>query len=306
VADYKAAGQKMGIASDGGAESFVISAKIAKTITEIAKTHVAEVGVKIKEVVEKTLEDVKEFFGEGISDKDIMEVLAGKYNEKRPVLNELTAQMREVKTESGLLLEYQRLLEGGEPKDEKGKQKRNERLAKLRKEIKGLENLEGEVQSSKDAELQARIDKNNETINKLDKLEKEDARAAEKKRKEIEAENLKELNRLKAEFEKQQRENERKKKEGEAALNKKLKEQSDEKQRQMDKEAAEFEKQLREKELQKKKDEIDLVKELDRKLKYKNPAERMAAQAIARNKAREQKIREKIANKDYEPAPKPQ
>ena len=55
----------MGIACDGGGESFVISAKIAKTITEIAKTHVAEVGVKIKEVVERTLEDVKEYFGEG-------------------------------------------------------------------------------------------------------------------------------------------------------------------------------------------------------------------------------------------------
>ena len=306
VAAYKAAGQKMGIASDGGAESFVVSAKIAKTITEIAKTHVAEAGAKIKEVVEKTLEDVREYFGDKITDRDIMDVLAGKYNEKRKTRSQLAADMREVQTEAKLLNEYQRLLEGGEPKNEKRQIQRNKRLAEIRKELKGLEELDKEIQTSKDAELQVRIDKNKETVDKLDKLEKEDARAAEKKRKEIEAENLKELAKLKEEFDKKVRENERKKKEDEIALNKKLKEQADEKQRQMDKEAREYEQKLREEEIQRKKDEIALVKELDRKLKYKSPAERMAAKAIERNKAREKKIRDKITNKDYEPNPKPE
>ncbi len=79
----------MGIASDGGAESFVVSAKIAKTITEIARTHVAETGAKIKEVVEKTLEDVKEYFGDKVTDRDIMDVLAGKYNEKSKLDHQL-------------------------------------------------------------------------------------------------------------------------------------------------------------------------------------------------------------------------
>jgi len=305
VAAYKAAGQKMGIASDGGAESFVVSAKIAKTITEIAKTHVAEAGAKIKEVVEKTLEDVREYFGDKITDRDIMDVLAGKYNEKRKTRSQLAADMREVQTEAKLLNEYQRLLEGGEPKNEKRQIQRNKRLAEIRKELKGLEELDKEIQTSKDAELQVRIDKNKETVDKLDKLEKEDARAAEKKRKEIEAENLKELAKLKEEFDKKVRENERKKKEDEIALNKKLKEQADEKQRQMDKEAREYEQKLREEEIQRKKDEIALVKELDRKLKYKSPAERAAAQAIERNKKREQEVREKITNKDFDEKKKP-
>jgi len=154
LADYKAAGQKMGIASDGGAESFVVSAKIAKTITEIARTHVAETGAKIKEVVAKTLEDVKEFFGEGVTEKDIMDVLAGKYNEKKKTRSQLAADMREIQTEAKLLNEYQRLLEGGEPNNEKRKIERNKRLTELREKIKGLENAESDAKKAAEKEIE--------------------------------------------------------------------------------------------------------------------------------------------------------
>ena len=146
VEEYKAAGQKMGITSDGGKESFVISAKIAKTIAEIAKTRVAEVGVKIKEAVERTLEDVKEYFGESISDKDIMDVLAGKYNEKKQTKNELAAQMRELNTEAKLLQQYESLLKQ-EPQSESKKVEKNQRLKELRDGIKELQKEQGVGQS---------------------------------------------------------------------------------------------------------------------------------------------------------------
>jgi hypothetical protein len=78
VADYKAASQKMGIASDGGGEAFVISTKMAKTIGEIAKSHISEVGDNIKEVVKRTMDEVKDLVT-GISEKDIHDIIAGKY-----------------------------------------------------------------------------------------------------------------------------------------------------------------------------------------------------------------------------------
>jgi hypothetical protein len=78
VAEYKAASQKMGIASDGGGEAFIISTKMAKTIGEIAKSHIAEVGDNIKEVVKRTMDEVKDLVT-GISEKDIHDIIAGKY-----------------------------------------------------------------------------------------------------------------------------------------------------------------------------------------------------------------------------------
>lgn len=152
--EYKQAGQKLGIASDGNAESFKVSIKMAKTIMEIAKVHVDEIGVKIKEVAKKTLDDVREIIGDAISEQDIMDVFAGKFIEKRETESELKAKMRELQTEAKLLDEYNRLLKGGEPKKEKDKINRNKRLTELRNNIKSLKN-----ESGKDSDLQKAAEK---------------------------------------------------------------------------------------------------------------------------------------------------
>ena len=183
IEEYKAAGQKMGIASDGGGESFVISAKIAKTIAEIAKTHVAEVGVKIKEVVERTLEDVKEYFGEGISDKDIMDVLAGKYNEKKQTRNELAAQMRELNTEAKLLEQYESLLKK-EPQSERKKVEKNQRLKELRDGIKELQKEQGVGQYSEIEKAKRAIERNKAREQKIrEKIANKDYEPAPKPQK---------------------------------------------------------------------------------------------------------------------------
>jgi len=174
VAAYKAAGQKVGIASDGGAESFVVSAKIAKTITEIARTHVAETGAKIKEVVEKTLEDVKEYFGDKVTDRDIMDVLAGKYNEKRKTRSQLAADMREVQTEAKLLQQYESLLKK-EPQSEKAKVEQNKRLKELRDKIKELQKEQGVGQYSEAEKAKRAIERNKAREKKIrDKITNKD------------------------------------------------------------------------------------------------------------------------------------
>lgn len=160
VEDFKTEGQKMGLASDGGLKSTIITAKMAKIILKIAAVHVEQVGVKIAEVAQRTWEDVKDIF-DGITDKDIRDVFSGMYNEKKLTKNEIVAQMRELKSESILLNEYERLLNNGEPKEEGKKQKRNQRLADIRKKIDALNKERGTGKYSDEAIAKRAIDANN-------------------------------------------------------------------------------------------------------------------------------------------------
>ena len=90
---------------------------MAKTIGEIAKSHVNEIGVNLKEVVRKTFEDVKDLIV-GITEKDIQDVLAGEYIEPRPTRNELAAKMRDLKDEAYYINKLDRLVNGKEPRKE--------------------------------------------------------------------------------------------------------------------------------------------------------------------------------------------
>jgi hypothetical protein len=137
IEEYKSAGGKMGIAADGGAESFVISAKIAKIIMKIVGTHVAETSAKLAEIVEKTYNDVKDVF-DGITPRDIQDVIAGKYAERKQTASEITAELRQIREEQKLLDEYENLMQGGQPSNVKKAVKRNQRLAELREKIDAI------------------------------------------------------------------------------------------------------------------------------------------------------------------------
>ena len=137
VEEYKQSGQKLGIASDGGVESFIITTKMAKIVMKIVGSHLEETGANLKEVAEKTLQDVKDIFT-GIKESDIYDIISGKYSEKKETKNELAAKLREIRTESILLQEYKRLLEGSEPKSIKKATKRNQKLTELRNKVEAL------------------------------------------------------------------------------------------------------------------------------------------------------------------------
>lgn len=152
--------------------SFSLTPKMAKIILKIAATHVEQVGVKIAEVAKRTWEDVKDIF-DGIVEKDIMDVFSGKYDEKKLTRSEIFAQMRELKTESKLLIEYENLLKGGEPKEETKKQKRNQRLADIRKQIDELNKERGTGKYSDEAIAKRAIDANKRKKAEFDRKLKE-------------------------------------------------------------------------------------------------------------------------------------
>ncbi len=157
--EYKAAGKKMGISSDGGAESFIISAKMAKTISEIAQSHIVEGVNKLADVVKKVHEEIKGMMPE-MTERDIRDVIAGKYNEKKASKNELKATWWDLKQEQKLLDEYDRVSRG-EPKTERDARKKNETLTKLRILIdaKKLEQTKAEKYEQNIKEMEAELER---------------------------------------------------------------------------------------------------------------------------------------------------
>jgi len=174
VEDFKAEGQKMGIASDGGLGSTIITFKMAKTIAEIAKSHIDEFGVNLKEVVRKTFEDIKDLVV-GITEKDIHDVLAGEYNEKKPTRNELAAKMRDLKDEAYYINKLERLLSGTEPKNEKIKIERNRQITELQKKIKDFQKEQPMTDAEKLAKLKSvKTQNENQTAKIKERISKGD------------------------------------------------------------------------------------------------------------------------------------
>lgn len=201
--DYKAAGQKMGLASDGGAESFIISAKMAKTIIEIGKSYVDELGNNLKEITAKTFEDIKDIFeGINITEKDIHDVFAGKYTPKKKTKSQLQNDWKDLADEAKLINELERLMSGDESKlTEKQKVERNQKIKDLKDKIKSYKEESGIAEKERIAKaeetaliniikLEEKIGKNEIEFDKVEKptsAQLEEYRAEQKKlRKQLE------------------------------------------------------------------------------------------------------------------------
>jgi len=173
IQKYKNNLNKLGISPDGGAENFAITVDMAKIIAKIAKSHVEEVGAKLSEVTKRTLDDVKDLF-DGITEKDITNVIAGEYSEGKKTKSQLLADLNEIKSEAKLLNEYQRVL-NGEAKTEKDKIKKNQKLVDLRKSINELKKEKEVEQYSDEAKAKRMIEANKKKEQQIrEKLDNED------------------------------------------------------------------------------------------------------------------------------------
>ena len=115
-------------------ESFKLSVDMAKTVLEIVKSHVDEVGANLGEVVKRTLEEISDFVP-GLSERDIHDVIAGKYSEVKPKRSELAANLYDLKSEVNLIQELERV-QAKDPKTEKEKIQKNQKLESYRRRIK--------------------------------------------------------------------------------------------------------------------------------------------------------------------------
>lgn len=112
--------------------------------------HVKNIMVDLVGQGVDNLEDVikhlhSEFKGvlDGITEKNIHDIIAGEYNEKRHPLTELQGKIRDLQDEAKLINQLEALESGLPPKTERAKRERNVKIKELRDKIKSWEAGDG-------------------------------------------------------------------------------------------------------------------------------------------------------------------
>lgn len=136
--------QKMGI-------GFTFTGDMAKVVGKIVKSLVEEGTDKLEDVIKNVHEQLKDIFP-GIEEKDVHDIIAGKYAEKKQSRNALAEKLRDLQTEASLINKLEDLENGIEPTSEAKKIERNKKIADLRKQIKehDLTKLAAKKRSLKD------------------------------------------------------------------------------------------------------------------------------------------------------------
>jgi hypothetical protein len=139
-------------------ELFAIAPDVAKLVKSYAEQGVSELGEMIKNVHS----DLKGVIPD-VTEKDVRDLIAGDYNEKRSTKNKLAETLRDLRDEAKLINKLEALESGEAPKDEKKKVERNRKIADLQAQIKGhdltkLNDAKKRIKTQID-KVQAKIDK---------------------------------------------------------------------------------------------------------------------------------------------------
>lgn len=106
-------------------------AKYAKILVKEGIDQLEDIVANIKTTLQDDIPDIQ--------DRDIIDILGGRYDKKKETANDLQARINELKTEARLVGELEDILSGKEPpKTEKAKRAKNKRIAELKERIKAL------------------------------------------------------------------------------------------------------------------------------------------------------------------------
>jgi len=181
-------------------ELFAIAPDVAKLVKNLVEQGV----VKAEDIISKIHEILSPDIP-GITKKDVQDVIAGEYHKPKPTKNELAAKVRDLKDEIILLNKYQSLLDGEEPKTEKAKVERNQRIKELREKVKNHDLTKLAKEKSR---IKSEIEKTEEQLKKGDFTPnkpppiKLDAEGKELKKKLINLKQQRETRILKAQYDK--------------------------------------------------------------------------------------------------------
>lgn len=109
-------------------------AVIAPDVAKIVKNLVEQGVTKLADVVDNIHDVLKDEIN-GITKKDVQDLIAGKYNEPKKTKNEIAAAVNNLKREAKLLGELESLEKGETPVKESKKIERNRRIAELKKQV---------------------------------------------------------------------------------------------------------------------------------------------------------------------------
>lgn len=148
--------------NDAGAASIQFLQAAAPYVAKMTRNLAQEGVLEIKELVKRLK---KELDLEDISDVDMMDLVAGKYDDVRPTKRGLQDDIRNLKTQSKLVAEIERLEKGIKTDKPEVRKTKNEQIEALRERLKQLQK-EGE-QSAEEKDLAALKKRIQTSIDKL-------------------------------------------------------------------------------------------------------------------------------------------
>lgn len=197
----KARGETSVVAVPYAKELIAIAPDVARLVKSYVEQGIKELPELVKHIHEVLKEDIPE-----ITEKDVHNIIAGEYNEKKPSRNQLAQQLFDIKKEAKLINELEQLQQGQIPQSKRKQIQRNQKIEKLKEQIKELRDemgLNDKTEAEKLSALKARYKKQIKELE--DKISKGDYGPDEKPeplKLDKEAQNLKdEYNRLKRERE---------------------------------------------------------------------------------------------------------
>ena len=108
---------------------------ISPDVAKLMKSYIDEGIDKLTDLVAKIHADLKEDIP-SITERDVRDIIAGKYNERKETKNELQAKLKDIRDEQKLIDKLESLNRGELPKTEREKIKRNQQISDLQKQIK--------------------------------------------------------------------------------------------------------------------------------------------------------------------------
>ncbi len=108
---------------------------ISPDVAKLVKSHVDEKIDDLKVIVKNIHAILKDDI-DGITEKDVQDIIAGVYNEKKATRTEDAKKLYELRQEAKLLNKIEDLQNGVQPKSERGKIIHNQKIEELRKQIR--------------------------------------------------------------------------------------------------------------------------------------------------------------------------
>jgi hypothetical protein len=159
-------------------ELAAIAPHVKDVLVSLADQGVTELSVAVKQLHEG-FKDILE----GITEKDIHNIIAGEYNEPRKPLSVLQQTLRDLRDEAKLINDLERLEAGMPPKAEKAKIQRNQKIKALRDKINEFKKAKKAEESGGEAFHGEELD---ETAKKLNAIKKRNEKAQQDIKRKIE------------------------------------------------------------------------------------------------------------------------
>jgi hypothetical protein len=129
--------------------------KIAPDAAKLIKLLVEEGIDKLPDLVKAAHDHLKNFIPE-ITEKDVHDIIAGEYNDKKPGKNQLQEKIFDLKAQAKLINKLESLQAGVQPKSPKQRRVRGQEIEALKQQVKDLEGTQGRTDAEKLASLKGR------------------------------------------------------------------------------------------------------------------------------------------------------